>query len=183
MKAQVSIAGVMVVVLIVALNAAVARALFAYNAEILIGIALTGLTLQGAVFRLARRRSNRVFWVSFAAFGSLAMASFIWGMTLPRELVAVAYPGQSPRLVNVSQVSALWLGYGRSAAVVLEPWLGHSQRFADPQGVAAVLVRSLVWSTPQLLVALVGGFCALAVAKVGGARFGVLGQSPRGATA
>jgi hypothetical protein len=181
MRFQVSIAGVMTIVAVVALNAAIARALFAYDEETLIGIALPSLALQWAVFSLVRRRlSNRAFWISFAAFGSMAMASFVLGRVLPNELIAVAYPGQPSQLVNVSRVSAFWLGYGSYAGHLLEPWLGSFQFVADPKGFAAVVIRALVWSVPQLLVALVGGLCALVI---GPARFGILGQSPREATA
>lgn len=177
MKSQVSIAGMMAVVLIAAVNVAVARALLGYNAEILIGIALSGLTLQAAIFRLTRRGSNRVFWAGFVSFGMLAAASFIWGMILPRGLVAVASPGQAPRLINVSWASAWWLGYARSVGEILEPWLGHVSLLVDPDGIASVVIRSLVWSAPQLLAALVGGLCALVTTRAGGTRFSDRGGS------
>jgi hypothetical protein len=166
---------------VVALNGAIARALFAYDEEILIGIALPGLALQWAIFSLLRRRlSNRAFWISFSAFGSMAMTSFVWGRFLQSELIALAYPGQPPRLVYVTRVTAFWMDYGSYAGHLLEPWLGSFQFFADPQGFAAVVIQALVWSLPQLLVALVGGLCALVIGR---AQFRILGQSPREATA
>ncbi|QEH38782.1 hypothetical protein OJF2_73900 [Aquisphaera giovannonii] len=183
MKLRFSIAAGMVVVLIVAANLTVATALFAHNAEIFVGMAPTLIALQAVAFRLLRRRSNPAFWLGFLAFGSLAMASFAWGMTLPRELVAVAYPGQSPRLVNVSKASSLWLSYGSSAGDVLERWLGSSRQLVDPEGPAGVLVRSLVWSAPQLLFALAGGLCAMGLARLGVSRLGMPGRSPHGAAA
>jgi len=174
----------MAVVAIVALNAAVARALFAYDPETLIGITLTGLALQGAVLRLVgRRHSNRAFWISFAVLGSLAMASFVWGRILPTELIAVAYPGKPPRLVNVSRVSALWLGYGRYVGECIEPWLVKVPIATGPDGIVAVVVRAVVWSLPQLLVALVGGLVAWGISKMVKSRLGLLRESPRGAAA
>ena len=181
MRFQVSIAGVMTIVVVVALNAAIALALFAYDEETLIGIALPGLALQWAIFSLVRRRqSNRAFWISFAVFGSMAMTSFVWGRILPNELIALAYPGQPPRLVYVTRVTAFWMDYGSYAGHLLEPWLGSFQFLADPKGFAAVVIRALVFSLPQLLVALAGGLCALVISR---AQFRILGQSAREATA
>jgi hypothetical protein len=163
-----SIAGVMAVVAIVAFNVAVGRAVFAFSPEILIGTALTGLALEGAVLCLfCCRHSSRAFWVGFAALGSLAMLSFIWGRILPEDGVIVdARPGQSPRYVNVSPVSDFWLSYGSYAGNRLLPWIGHHQVFDDPNGCASVLVRAFVWSAPQLLVALLSGIACLAISRV-----------------
>ena len=162
-----SIAKAMAIVGVVALNAAVARALYVYDLETLIGIALTGLALQGAVLGLVSdRRSNRAFCVGFTLLGLAAMGSFIWGRILPRELIAVGELGESPQFVNVSWASAFWLNYGVSVSDLVEPWLANSRILTDPDWIASVMFQSVIWSLPQFFVALVGGFVALVISKL-----------------
>jgi hypothetical protein len=166
-----SVAALMALVALVGVNLAVARGVYIWNTEILIGVTLTCLAVEWSIFRLIVRRSpSGAFWIGFAALGALAMGSFAWGMTLPRELHAVAYPGHPPRLVNVSSASAFWLGYGSYVFHCIEPWLTELPIDTDPDKLPAIMIRGLFWSLPQLLLAFAGGLIAWAIAQIIGAR-------------
>jgi hypothetical protein len=179
-----TIRALMFAVAVVAVNAAVARALWTFDPEALVGTALPIVALQGALFCIIRRpRSNRAFWIGFAALGALALVFFLWGRVLPEQLIAESSPGQPLRLINVSPVSAWWLEYGTQAGSWLEPWLGGLPILADPNGLATVAIRALVWSAPQLLVALAGGLIGLGFSKIARVRIGFPSRSPRGVAA
>ncbi len=64
---------------LLAVNLAVARGLFVYDETLLYGLALMGLSLQVAVYRLFRFRGlTRAFWKGYVAFGLAASASLVW---------------------------------------------------------------------------------------------------------
>ncbi len=169
---RISISRLMAIVAVVAINVAVGRAVFEHDPEILIGVALLGLAIQGAIVAAFRAKRGRAFWVGFAVLGAAAIGSFAWGMTLPEELIAVAVPGQPSRLVNVGTMSVLWLDYGSFVADRLEPvllGLGMDPNI-DPNGPTAVAIRGLVWALPQLAAALAGGAGAWGIMRIAGTR-------------
>ncbi len=156
MLPRLSIARLMAVVAAVAVNIAIARAFLAYNAEMLVGTALTGLALQGASICLARGRGRvRAFWTGFTMFGSVTMASFIWAMSYP-EVLGITRTGTLVKRPG-SPLYDAWMGYGRLVFDLIGPLLSDPRIDLDPDSPALVVARALVWSLPQWFVALVGG--------------------------
>src|SRR5262249_34255059 len=152
---RLSIARLMGLVALAAVNTAAARALSAYSPEILIGVALPGLAVQAALFRLVgRRRRGRAFWLGFAALAAAALASFVPGLARAARVTGLARPG-APITMAGPPVSRFWLGYGSLVDARLSPWLLSLRMVPDPRGLVAVTLRALVWSLPQLSAALV----------------------------
>jgi hypothetical protein len=77
----------MLAVAAVAVNAALARVLYALNPELLIGLAVPLLLFEGAAYCIiARRQPGIAFWSGFLLFGLLVTATFTWN-----ELDPVVY--------------------------------------------------------------------------------------------
>jgi hypothetical protein len=139
---RISIAKVMALVAIIAVNIAAVRALHAYNEEWAEGVVLTGLAVQYATLRAIRGRgSARAFWLGFIAAGAVMMMSFIGG---------------DPD--GVSMLFRLWTGYGKYANRWLNRlthvWDYYNRTRSEP---VLVLTLAVVWSGPQLVIAVFGG--------------------------
>ena len=155
-----SIAGVMAIVAVVALDIAVARAVFASNTQLLIGGALPCVALQWAAFSLFRSRGRaRAFWLGFMVGGSMITASFIWAMLFP-EVLGVTRTGAVVKTPG-SSLYAVWAGYGRFIGDRIGP-------IPNPFGVVPIVFRAILWSVPQVTIALVGGFMAWGIFSMGG---------------
>ena len=171
---RLSIAGLMLGVVIVALNLAVGRYLFGYQSEILVGIALGAITLQVAIIQLIRRRGrDRAFWVGFLVLGSLVMASFIWAMCFS-EILGFHPDGRGGfTLIRTpgSLLYTLWNGYSRFVYErIIETYLidfrANEQFYRDSMmgRVLLTMIRALAWFIPQLLIAVIGGVVARLIA-------------------
>lgn len=160
-----SIAKMMAIVGIAALNFAAARILFAHNPYLLIGVALTGLSLQVGLFRLIRSRNRiRMFWVGFVAFGSMAMMSFLWGMVFSPttrvmntgRIIYTSSPG--------SAMWTLWHSYYEFAVWSLEP-LPYSGQILGIGGEMPVVTIAVISYLPQLLIAAFGGLLTSSIIR------------------
>ena len=157
---------------IVALNAAIACAVFAFNTELVIGGALPCIALQAAVFFLLRSQGQpRAFWVGFTLIGAIITTSFMWAMLFPEILgyrtgTLVKTPG--------STLYTLWMGYGRFAGDRIGPLLFDFNDATDPDpfGVGQIAFRGILWSVPQLLISLVGAYIACSLFGIGRANKG-----------
>jgi hypothetical protein len=160
-----SVAKLMVVVAVVALNLAIARVLFAYNPVLLVGVVLSGLALQAAGFLLTRSRSRiRPFWLGFLAFGSMAMVTVIWAMVFAPNVGIVHDPNTGKEVMVKLPGSLMWTLWSTYFKSVFTYLAGHLHFNLDPLGVAA----ALIWSLPQFLIAVIGGWlCRLVAGRHG----------------
>jgi hypothetical protein len=167
---RVSIARMMVLVGVVAVDIAATRSLFAYNSEMLIGVALGVIALQIGLFRLIRGQGRaRVFWSGFIAAGLMAMMTFVWAMMFP-EILGLTSTGALVRTPG-STLYTVWHGYSSFVAEhVIMPLL-YDPRInpgIDGDSILGGLfiagIRSVVWFLPQLLMAVVGGLLARGIA-------------------
>src|SRR4051812_13353628 len=79
---RLTIAKLIAVVAVVAVNLGVARALVASGMWFLLATAVTGLAIQIAIVCMVRGRGySRVFWSGFATCGLAAAVSCVWAMT------------------------------------------------------------------------------------------------------
>jgi hypothetical protein len=165
--ARLTIGRMMLVVAAVALNAALARTLYAWDPEILIGAALPLLTCELALLAALRRwRPGIAFWVTFLVCGSLAMATFIWD-NLDPVVYGINILGQ---LINTpgSPAHRFWGFYRSFAADLLQPlmWIPAAH---EPYSALSVGVRAAVWTVPQLGAGLTGGVLVWGVSRAIGA--------------
>ncbi|MDB5350299.1 MAG: hypothetical protein JWN86_1546 [Planctomycetota bacterium] len=147
---RLSIAKAMTVVAILAMNMATLRTLHSYDEDLAQGVALTGFALQFGIFQSIRSRGQvRTFWIGFVATGSAAM------MTFAR---CVAF--------HESTVSLSWIAYTKYANKYLNK-VTHVWDFYNSSQIYPILVITLaiVWSVPQLVLALFGGLMARSLLK------------------
>jgi hypothetical protein len=163
----------MVLVGVAAVNLAAARAIYAHNLDVLIGVCLSGLTLQYGMCRLLRSRGRaRAFWAGFVAAGLLATSSYAWATGYPK-LTAVFVDRDSRKLVTYSSpgapLSDLWENYSSIAIDGLEylPFCAgiSTRRLSDP---AAICADALIAFLPQVMIAVVGGLLSFVTAAVFG---------------
>lgn len=167
-----SIAAMMAAIAVVALDIAVALAVFASNTELVIGGTLPCVALQCVVFRLLRRPGRvRAFLLGFAVCGSLITGSFLWAMLWP-EVHGITRTGALVRMPD-SPLYAMWMIYARLAGDWLCALLIDFSADPDPLGVGLIAFRAFLWSIPQIVIALVGGVIAWRI-------FGVRADSPSG---
>jgi hypothetical protein len=164
---RVKIITLMTVVGVVALNLAVARALYAYDTEALYGSVLIGLSLQIGLVRLIRRRGRvRAFWTGFVTAGSLAFLTFLLAER-PGAYETLWYRAWS-EYTDVAEDCLLYLP--GSAAI-----RGMSQQQSTAEA-ALIVLASLIFFPPQLLIALSGGLLAIVVFRIASGR---LDRPPR----
>jgi hypothetical protein len=151
-----------VFVVVVAINFAAARALFAFNPEMLIGIALMGLLLQFGLFRLVvGPRRGRLFWIGFILCGLTAMVSLVWALRFPEVLgIRVGALIRTPG----SPLHTVWYDYAKFvseriiAPLLYDPRINPGlDRDSVLGGLSIVAIRAVVWFLPQLFIASVGG--------------------------
>lgn len=167
-----SVAKLMAVVSLVAVNLAAARALISYDLFLLTGIALPLLTLQVGLHRVICRRGRvRPFWAGFIACGLGAIMSFYWALAFPNGVGRYVDPGTG-RVVELippgSLAWTLWSYYDEFVKSCIERLPDALQIDLDGVDVVSEVMSSLIWSLPQLLLALAGGLLvALAVRRPG----------------
>jgi hypothetical protein len=166
---RLSIAEIMTVVGIVALNLAATRAFPDDNHELLGGVAPMAVTVQVGIFSLIRSRGRvRAFGAGFVAFGSLAMASFVGaGFFSPSDSVSID-PKTGQAVVRTSPgapIWVLWSRYGRFVFKTLES-LPNSDFIVgdggDSHGQDGIPLgtKALILFLPQMVFAIAGGLCA-----------------------
>ncbi|MDB5351787.1 MAG: hypothetical protein JWN86_3034 [Planctomycetota bacterium] len=138
-----TLARLMLVVGVIAVEFAGFRAFYLINDELALALALTGLASQFAlVYAIRGRGLARAFWAGFVAIGSVMMATTAWAFTCPG-----------------SDISDLWSAY-TDHVVDGTAFVSYELR-GFPQDVAL----SVVWFLPQLLAALSGGALATLVMR------------------
>jgi hypothetical protein len=151
-KPPLTLARLMAVVGVIAVDIAAARALYLRDVELALGLALMGLASQFALLRAIRRRGRaRAFWAGFVTTGFAAMAMFTWGVSFQDSVVfgwGLSYTRFADGvLALMPSAPRLYGGGGNDLAV----------------GIAA----AFVWFIPQLLAAMVGGLSAALVTWTG----------------
>jgi len=187
---RLSIASLMVLVLIVAANLGAARVLFSYNEEMLIGIAPSAIAFQIALIVMLRGQGGRrAFWCGFLVCGLLATATFVWAMSFP-EVIGISFRNGSMTLYKTpgSPLYTIWHGYTDFVVkrlvepIILDPRINPgANRDSLVGGLFIGGIRSVIWSLPQLLLAVIGGFAA--VLTVGWRNRASAGRSHVAATA
>ena len=166
-RPRLSIARLMVLVGVIALNFAIARALFAESYVLLVEVAPIALVLELGVFRLVcGGDQTRGFWAGFVAFGAMAMLSLLWAWFTPptghRSTPGKTYPS-SPG----SAIWNLWDGYFHFAVMNLLPLPG-SKMILGIGGEIPVITAVFIFLLPQLLIAVVGGLVTRLIGRVAG---------------
>ncbi len=163
---RLSLAKLMIVVGLAALNLAAIRVLHDYNSEILLGVALAGLALQVALFQFLHSRGRRrAFWAGFLVCGLMAISTFIWAMLFP-EVFGLSRTGVL-HITPGSPLYSVWHGYeGFVFERIIRRFLFDPRanlEFDRDSALGNLLIaclRAVVWFLPQLLIALVGGLLA-----------------------
>lgn len=174
-RARFSIAKLMAVIVVIALDLALGRFVRDYNPWLAIGFLPACLALQLAAWRLIRTRGrSRAFWAGVIVAGGLAALSFAWGFVFSRS-VGIGYNSTTGQIEGVSvpgrlggdEVLALWSEYGEIAESCLKcvPYASDlvGRDWPDPGFQATVMVIVLV---PQLTIALAGGLLALGAVRL-----------------
>jgi len=141
---RVTLSTMVVLVAVVAVNLAVARALYEQVGEDLQGFFPMGLALQLGAFRLHRTRDT--FWAGFMAFGFLTAGSLVLALVSERL---------GPFQAMQAFMSA-WNSYAETADSLLRYFTGaYWTKVRDNP-----VVVSAVFNVPQFALALVGGLLA-----------------------
>jgi hypothetical protein len=145
---RLSIAKVMAVVAIFAINMAALRYLHSYDEDLDQGIALAGFALQFGVFQSIRNCGRvRTFWLGFVALDSAAMISFAWCVTYHNSTMFLLW-SEYTRYANkyANSTTHIWDFYNRTQ---IEP--------------VCVIAQAVIWSVPQLIIAFFGGLTARSI--------------------
>jgi hypothetical protein len=158
---RISITKLMLLVAIIAANLAVGRVLGAYHPILPVAIALIGLALQAGAIALIRSRGrSRAFSAGFLVFASMAMISVIWAFVVTSDVAIGQNPSTGEMItmkVPGSLMWTIWSGYVEFVDACLA---GPLQINLDPLGILV----AVIWSLPQLLIALTGGLLAVLIA-------------------
>jgi hypothetical protein len=158
---KISIAKLMLLVAIIAANLAVGRVLGAYHLVLPVAIALTGLALQAGALALFRSRGRRrAFLVGFLVFGSVAMISVIWALVFTPNVDITQDPSTGKMITIEIPGSRMWTIWSSYVEFVDACLAGRLQINLDPLGILV----AVIWSLPQLLIALTGGLFAVLIA-------------------
>jgi len=155
-RSRITLARLMVVVGVIALETAGFRALYQRTEELALGLALTGLASQIGLFCAVRGSGrSRAFWSGFAVIGAVMMATFAWGISVPGS--------------GMYHIWSSYTGYADDALSSLFPY--------EPRWLPQDVAPSVIWSLPQLLAAMIGGLLAAFVMRqrvraAGGRRIG-----------
>jgi hypothetical protein len=141
-----SIASLMKLVAIVALNLGIGRMIFLSEPWRLAGIAPIAMAIQFGLFFLARssgRPRRYAYWLGFETGGLLGICSFMYAR------------------VPDSAVGALWEEYTVFINDLLRVHLGLSIFDRNPFDPALLIVVAVFGSLPQMLMAIAGGLLGL----------------------
>ncbi len=160
-----SIAGWMGFVALAAFDIALGRFVAAANIQLFLGAVVPFVILQGAVYRWCFRQGRaRAFWLGFMVCGSLITASFVWAMLFP-EVNGITRAGAIVKTPG-SPMYSIWMRYGslgdRIAPLFVDLETDDPEPFKGPIAVSTVLL----WTLPQLLIALAGGLLAWGLSRL-----------------
>jgi hypothetical protein len=149
-----SIASLMILVAIVALNLGVGRMIFLVEPWRLAGVGPVVAALQVGMYFLGRARASGrlrqyAFWLGFETGGSLGLWSFLY----------VRVPD--------SRIGAIWDSYAVFINDLLRVHLGLSVLDRNPFDPALLIVVAVFGSLPQMVMAVTGGLVGLAVGWLG----------------
>ena len=178
-RPRMSIARLMGVVAVLALNAGAARAFVVRDEDdLLIGVALMAVALQ--VGLLFRRRSPR-FFAGFLVAGLVAMGSFLWAYETPSSVTR--YPDGTLVRNPASRACLLLERYTMATVRLMErveyPPLMAIRAQAGGRAIDEWLLNgtfALTLGLPQLLAASAGGLLTLGLARVASKRPGSIGK-------
>ncbi len=169
-----SVAKLMAVVGIAALNLAVGRALWSYAPVLALGIMPELFVLQLGLVRWIRSRGGaRAFWTGFIAVGTLAALSFAWSVLFSGS-IGIGYDSatgkfhrvSTPGILGGDQMQALWGSYDALAERCLESLpLVSGVMDRSEFDLTSQLTLALVNLLPQMLAALAGGSLAVLIVK------------------
>ena len=182
-----SIGKLMVFVGLIALNLGAGRVLLSSPSPLLAGFIPAGLMFEWGAFRLIRTRlPARAFWAGFLAIGLMASFSLAWAMSCGTSvnLGLDQVSGQRVRIVvpgspSADRVWSWWKGYFDRAVSRLVNVPLAERILARGDGAASVLIAAILFS-PQLIIAVSGGFLASLLARIVGRgyRRGASANSP-----
>ncbi len=162
-----SIARLMILIAILALNIGLARVVYLVDPELLLGAALPCFLLQWAIYSVARGRDRkRAFWFGYFLVGSLITTSFFWALVYQPS---IGIDPITKRILVTSKGSLsyqIWSNYidwiEERLATVLPASVTASSWFVPP-------VIILVSAAPQILSALAGGLAAYLLLRLNSA--------------
>jgi hypothetical protein len=159
----------MALVVLIAVNLALGRALFEYDCYILAGIAPSALALQLALYRLVRgRRLSRAFWSGFIAAMLVVATLFLWGMYQRRLTSRRFDPVLGKTIVRWRPGTPMWPGWPsyRNYAYQFIMRLPHGADILYREDWRSLLVIAVMFFLPQLVVATAGGLMAIVIAGI-----------------
>lgn len=147
-----SIARLMTIVGVIALNIAALRFLLYSRMELAFGILPIAIALQIGLFQAIHSHGrSRVFWTGFCIAGTAAAASFIWAATFENSWLANR-----------------WNPYTFAANRFLHTYLpGLGLSMFSPNKLIIIATLAIIWFTPQLAAALIGGLSNVALVMRG----------------
>ena len=149
-RPRLSMAKLMAIVAIIALNIAALRALFFSRMELALGIMPIGIVLQVGLLKAIRNQGrSRFFWTGFSILGTAAAASFIWAAFFDKSWLGIG-----------------WISYTLSANAFLRsyaPGLGLSMY--SPNKWIIIVTVAIICFVPQLAAALIGGLSGVLIAN------------------
>lgn len=154
---RLSIGKLLALIGIVALDLAIGRALAERDDLYLLGLGLSGPVIQlGLILAIFRRGSSRLFWIGFVSTASLAAGSFIFYVEQRPEsdaLSAIAWDAYL-RFIHFNLISVYEDGF-------------RIQLVPDPPSLvlAKLVAPFVIFSLPQLLAALCGGWLLVFVSR------------------
>jgi hypothetical protein len=158
---RISIARLMGIVAIAAVNIAAVRAILAYDLELLVGIALTWIALHIGLMRLIRsrgRRRDRAFWAGFLGCGLAAMLTYVWAMIQPTTLAIT--PAGTVVETPGSPMFPIWHSYLSFVSEQLLRRISSLGNEALPVGLLLIMLFAFI---PQWIIAVAGGLVARAM--------------------
>ncbi len=157
---RLSIAKGMFSVAVVAVNLAIARALYASSPFLFVSIALPALILEAGGFIVTQTRGPiRIFSTGFVASGFSSLSSVVWAFVFAPSL-GIALDPNTGKMITLKIPGSLlwtfWSTYFESTGAFVA---GQLHFVIDSLGFTA----ALIWALPQLLVAMAGGLlCRIA---------------------
>ena len=163
---RLTIRTLMTVVIVIAMNLAVGRALISADNPMLEALLIPSVMLQLALWRWIRTKDRaRSFWAAFLVSGAVVTGSFLWGILTP-SIIGIGLTTNpttggvtSTRLeVPGSLMWRVWDRYARLVANQLERWPEVARMLYDDENpVLFFSAFSLIAFVPQLLIPLACG--------------------------
>jgi hypothetical protein len=158
----------MVVVVVAAIDLAVARAIVYDRPDVVNSVVLSALVLQLALYRLIRRRGlHRAFWAGFLGAGLAATSSFALAIAWPRMSATVRDQATGSTITITSSgapLARIWYPYLGLAEECLGRLPDRLVELLENGGFPSAVADALIAFAPQLLVSLTGGVVFLMAA-------------------